>query len=335
MSPFADIRSLLQSMPGPDEAARAQTLAREAELLKPPGALGRMEEIAAWAAAWSGKTPPEIRKPLVAIFAGNHGVAARGVSAYPASVTEQMVAAYAAGGAAINQLCAAQGAGLKVYDLALDHPCPDIVEADAFGSERECAATIAFGMEALAEGPDILCLGEMGIGNTTVAAALAHGILGGPPEAWVGRGTGVSDEALARKQAAVREAVKRAGKVSGLDALRRLGGREFAAMAGAILAARHQRVPVILDGFVAGAAALCLWAEDPRALDHCLAGHVSAETGHRRLLEAVGRPPLLDLGMRLGEGTGAAMALSLVRLALTTHAGMATFAQMGVDAKMR
>ena len=181
------------SCPAPDEAARGAARARDATLTKPPGSLGRLEEIAEWLAAWQGREPPAVTRPLVAVFAANHGVAARGVSAYPQAVTRQMVANFAAGGAAINQICNAYDLGLKVFELALDQPTPDIVVEDAF-DEKACAATIAYGMEAIAGGVDLLCLGEMGIANTTVAAAIFHALYGGEAADWVGRGTGVDDD---------------------------------------------------------------------------------------------------------------------------------------------
>lgn len=332
--PFDDIRNLIPQLPGPDEEAAAQTRAREAQLVKPAGALGRMEDIAEWVSRWQGKAPPAITRPVVAIFAGSHGVAERGVSAFPSSVNRQMVETFAAGGAAINQLCTAHDLGLKVFDLALDMPSGDITQGAAL-EEKDCAATIAYGMEAVAGGSDLLCIGEMGIGNTTVAAALSAGLFGGTGADWAGAGTGVDDEGMARKRDAIDAALAtHAGHLDDpLEALRRLGGREFAAMAGAILAARFQRVPVILDGFPVTAAAAVLHRLDPRTLDHCLLGHVSAETGHRKLAEALGLSPLLDLGMRLGEGSGAALAAGIVKAAVATHAGMATFDTAGVSGK--
>lgn len=329
--PFDDIRRLLADMPGPDLAARRAAEERQGQLVKPPGALGRLEEIAVFLAGWHGKAIPAVVRPTVAVFAATHGVAARGVSPYPPEVTKQMVDTFTNGKAAVNQICGAFGAGLRVFDLALDIPTPDIVERDAL-SEAECAATMAFGMEALAGEPDLLCLGEMGIGNTTVAAALYHGLYGGSAGEWVGPGTGSTGEVLARKIAAVEAAVARCdGHLDDpLEALRRLGGREVAAMAGAILAARMQRVPVVLDGYVVTAAAAVLHALNPASIDHCLAGHVSAEPAHRRVLEKLGLEPILDLGMRLGEGSGAALSIGVIKAALACHSGMATFAEAGV-----
>ncbi|MGD0640553.1 MAG: nicotinate-nucleotide--dimethylbenzimidazole phosphoribosyltransferase [Roseiarcus sp.] len=332
--PFDDIRALLGKMPQPDAAALAAVREREAQLTKPAGALGRLEEIAEWLAAWQGAARPHVDAPLVAVFAGNHGVVAQGVSPFPQSVTQAMVANFSGGGAAINQICKTFDISLKVFELALEQPTGDITREAAL-DEKACAATMAFGMEALASQPDLLCLGEMGIGNTTVAAAIYHALYGGKAEDWVGRGTGVDDAGLKRKADAVRAAVARHRErlSDPLEVLRRLGGREIAAMAGAILAARIQRVPVLLDGFVVCSAAAVLQALDKSALDHCLAGHVSAESAHGEVLKRLGKTPLVNLGMRLGEGTGAALAVGIVRAAVACHNGMATFAEAGVAGK--
>jgi nicotinate-nucleotide--dimethylbenzimidazole phosphoribosyltransferase len=329
--PFDSIRDLMASMPEASETSRQAVRARQAELTKPPGSLGQLEEIVAFLAAWQGKPTPSIDRPFVAVFAGNHGVVEKGVSAYPASVTRAMVDNFRAGGAAINQICAAHGLGLKVFDLALDLPAKDITEAPAL-EEKEAAATFAFGMEAIAGGIDLLCLGEMGIGNTTIAAAIYHGLYGGTAADWVGRGTGIDDRGLARKIAAVEAAVARHKKhlADPLEAMRRIGGREIAAIAGAIIAARMERIPVILDGYVVCAAAAILHALDPRALDHCMAAHVAAEGAHEDVLRRLGKKPLLDLGLRLGEGTGAALAFGIIKAAVACHTGMATFAEAKV-----
>ncbi len=332
--PFDDIRNLVRTMPQADEAAVAAVRARDAQLTKPAGSLGRLEELAEWLAAWGSSGAPKVTRPLVAVFAANHGITAKGVSAFPASVTRQMVENFAAGGAAINQICIAYDLGLQVFDLALDMPTPDISEEDAL-DEANCAATMAFGMEALAGGTDLICIGEMGIGNTTVAAALLNALFGGDAGDWVGPGTGVAGEGLERKRAAVAAAVARLkGERDPLEILRKVGGREFAAMAGVVLGARHQRIPVIVDGFVATAAAAVVHAMDKGALDHCQFGHVSAEPAHARALSIMGKKPILDLGMRLGEGTGAALAAGIVKAAAQVHTGMATFDMAGVSGKL-
>jgi nicotinate-nucleotide--dimethylbenzimidazole phosphoribosyltransferase len=331
--PFDDIRALMKELPGPDPEAAAACRARDAQLTKPPGALGRLEGLAEWLCAWQGHHPPRAERVVVAVFAGNHGVAAQGVSAYPPEVTRQMVANFQNDGAAVNQICKSFGLGLKVFELALEKPTRDITR-DAALEEAECAATMAYGMEAT-EACDILCIGEMGIGNTTVAAALSLALFGGTPEDWVGPGTGVEGAALRHKADVVRRAVEHHKPYLGdpLEALRRLGGRELAAMTGAVLAARLQRIPVIIDGYVATAAAAVLKALRPDALDHCVAGHVSAEPAHRRLLAHLGLTPVLDLGMRLGEGSGAAMTAGIVKAAADIHTGMATFQSAGVANK--
>ncbi|WP_298422568.1 nicotinate-nucleotide--dimethylbenzimidazole phosphoribosyltransferase [Rhodoblastus sp.] len=332
--PFEAFRALLAQMPQGAAEAVAAVRARDAQLTKPPGALGRLEDIVEWLAAWQDRPEPTLDRPTVVVFAANHGVVAQGVSPYPASVTEQMLKNFSAGGAAVNQICAIHGAGLKVFELALNVPTKDITEAPAM-EPRECAATLAYGMEAIAGGADLLALGEMGIGNTTVAAAIYHALYGGEAEDWVGRGTGVDDAGLKRKADAVRRAVALHKDFidDPFELLRRLGGREIAAMVGAILAARMERTPVLLDGYVVCAAAAILHALDPSSLDHCLAGHVSAEGAHAQVLQKLGKKPLLDLGMRLGEGSGAALAIGLAKAALACHKDMATFASAGVDNK--
>jgi nicotinate-nucleotide--dimethylbenzimidazole phosphoribosyltransferase len=331
--PFDDFRELIANLPGPVSQALVDARQRDSQLTKPPGALGRLEEIAFWLAAWSGRKP-SVTRPLVAIFAGNHGVTRQKITPYPPEVTKQMVANFSNGGAAINQICATYDLGLKVFDLALDYPTGDITEEAAL-SERDCAATMAFGMEAIAGGTDLLCIGEMGIGNTTIAAAINYALYGGTAQEWVGPGTGSEGEVLQRKIRAVEKAVElhRDHLSDPLELLRRLGGREIAAMAGAILAARMERIPVIIDGYVATAAAAVLKAANPSALDHCLIGHVSGEPGHTRAIDKLGKTPLLALGMRLGEGTGAALAAGIVKAAAACHSGMATFESAGVSNK--
>lgn len=329
--PFDDFRKLINNLPGPDKQAVDAARARDSQLTKPPGALGRLEEIAFWLAAWTGR-PPAVTRPLVAIFAGNHGVTNQNITPFPPSVTAQMVENFAAGGAAINQICVAYDLGLKVFDLALELPTADITQEAAL-DEQACAATMAFGMESIAGGTDLLCIGEMGIGNTTIASAIFLALYGGAAQDWVGPGTGSQGDLLTRKIAAVEQAVAlhKDHLDDPLELMRRLGGREIAAMAGAILAARMEKIPVIIDGFVATAAAAILHAANPNALDHCLVGHVSAEPAHLKVLERIGKTPLLALGMRLGEGTGAALAAGIVKAAAGCHSGMATFAQAGVS----
>jgi nicotinate-nucleotide--dimethylbenzimidazole phosphoribosyltransferase len=327
---LAAFRDLMADLPAPDAAAIAAAETRNAQLTKPPGALGRLEALAIRMAGLQGREKPVMEAPQIVIFAGNHGVAARGVSAFPPQVTAQMVANFAHGGAAINQLARAFGARLDVHALELDRPTADFTEGPAM-TEAEVVAALRSGWAAVAPETDVLVVGEMGIGNTTAAAAIATAIFGG--EGWAGRGTGVDDEGLARKAAAVAAGLAANPAVRGLEALRCLGGREIAAMAGAMACARMRRVPLILDGFIACAAAAALADAVPGALDHAFAGHVGAEGAHGRMLAHLGLEPLLSLGLRLGEASGAALALGVVKGALACHGGMATFAEAGVAGK--
>ncbi len=333
-NPFAEVLDLLLLVPPGNEEAVDAVRMRDAQLTKPPGSLGRMEELVEWLARWQGKSPPTLDNPMVAIFAGNHGVTDQGVSAFPRDVTAQMVANFTAGGAAISQICALHELNLRVFELALELPTGDITLAPAM-DDRMCAATVAYGMEAIAGRPDCLAIGEMGIGNTTIAAALFAALYGGSGADWVGRGTGVDDAGLVRKADAVDRALAfhRDGLSDPLAILARLGGREIAAMLGALVAARHQKIPVLVDGFVATSAAAIAHAVNPEAIDHCVFAHVSAESGHARALERLGARPLLELGMRLGEGSGAALGMVLAKTALHLHNNMATFASAGVSGK--
>ncbi len=328
---FAEVRALFVDLPGPDDDAYQAAVARDRELTKPAGSLGRLEEIAFWLAAWQGRQPPRVDRPRVCVFAANHGVAARGVSAYPAEVTAQMVQNFISGGAAVNQLTAMVDGDLRVYEMALEQPTGDFTQGPAM-DEDTCARAMAYGMMAVEQGVDLLALGEMGIGNTTSAAAICHALYGGSPEDWTGPGTGVSGSAYDAKVAAVAAGVAANRDFLGdpLHVLRCLGGQELAAIAGAVLAARLAHIPVLLDGYVCCAAAAVLHAIDATFLDHCLIGHVSAEPAHAALAKRLGQRPLLDLGMRLGEASGAALAINLVKAAALCHTGMATFAGAGV-----
>ncbi len=325
-----EVAGTLAHLPGPDEAAQQAARARDALLTKPPGALGRLEALAEWLAAWQGRHPPRLDRPRVAVFAGNHGVARRGVSAWPASVTAEMVKNFIAGGAAVNAICGALDAELRVYELSLETPTADFTEAPAM-TDEECARAIAYGMMAVEPGIDVIAIGEMGIANTTAAAAIALALHGGRAEDWTGPGAGATRAVLDAKIETVRRGAALHGGQPPLEVLRRLGGYETAAMFGALVAARMGRVPVMLDGYGAAAAAAVLHALDPAGLDHCQAGHLSAEPAHKRLLALWGKTPLLNLGMRLGEASGAALALALLKAAARCHSEMATFGDAGVS----
>ena len=326
----AGFEAALAALPAADEGARAAAAQRQAQLTKPAGSLGRLEEIAIFMAGWQGRERPRIERGRAIVFAGNHGVAARGVSAFPAAVTAQMVANFLAGGAAINALAADAGLSLAVVALDLDRPTADFTRRPAMDA-GECVTALEAGAAAIGDA-DLLVLGEMGIGNSTAAAALAAASFGGGGADWAGPGTGVDAGGITRKIEVVDAglAVHAGALDRPCEILRRLGGREIAAIAGALLAARLRGIPVVLDGFIATAALAPLARAAPGIVDHCLAGHCSAEPGHRRLLDRLGLRPLLLLDMRLGEGSGAALAVNIVRAALAAHDGMATFAEAGV-----
>lgn len=329
---IAGFLAVLSDLPSIDASAVKAAEDRNGQLTKPPGALGQLENLAIWYAGWRGNPRPTIDAPQVIVFAGNHGVAARGVSAFPAEVTVQMVANFQAGGAAINQLAKSVGAKMDVHALALDEPTKDFTQEPAM-SEADFVDALATGWNAVDPKADLLVVGEMGIGNTTSAAAVACALFGGTSEDWVGRGTGVDDAGIALKNAVVSEGVGKFRENSALDVLRCLGGRELAAMAGAILHARILRIPVILDGFICTAAASALYKAQPSSLDHCVSGHASAEAAHIRMLGKIGKEPILSLGLRLGEGSGGALAINILKSAVACHSGMATFAEAGVSDK--
>jgi nicotinate-nucleotide--dimethylbenzimidazole phosphoribosyltransferase len=330
-SSLDEIRAACRHLPAADEAAAREAAARQMTLTKPPGSLGRLEELAVFLARWQGRARPVLDNVSIIVFAGTHGIAGRGVSAFPAEVTAQMVANYDHGGAAINQLARAANARLDVVSISLDQPTADFTVAPAM-TEAEFAAAFDRGFNAVAPGSDLVAFGEMGIGNTTAAAALCAALLGGDGAQWVGRGTGVDEAGLARKRAVVDAGLARHRErlADPLAVAAALGGRELAAIAGATFAARLHRIPVVVDGFVVSAAILPLARLDAGLIEHCRAGHVSAEAGHSALLAAMRLEPLLALGMRLGEATGAATAILLMRAAVACHDCMATFAEAGV-----
>jgi len=329
-----DVRQILGDLPGPDLAAAKAAKAREPQLTKPQGSLGRLEKLAAWTAVWQGHYPPRMKTPNAHVFAGNHGVVNQGVSAFPQEVTKQMVKNFEHGGAAINQMCDVFGVGLSVESLDLDNPTADFTISPAM-SDKECADAIRFGMNVIDAGSDIVCLGEMGIGNTTAASAICLALFGGHSMAWAGPGTGVDAAGINHKAEIISRAVGIHKPIlhDGLDVLRCLGGREMAAILGAIIGARLKRVPVMLDGFVSTAAAAPLAAMSKRYLDHCKIGHVSLEPGHKLLLEKLGKVPVMDQHMCLGEATGAVLAVGVVKAAVACHNNMATFAEAGVTDK--
>jgi nicotinate-nucleotide--dimethylbenzimidazole phosphoribosyltransferase len=332
-SSFKQLHAACLDLPESDQAAADAAAARENQLTKPPGSLGRLEELSCWLAAWQGRDPPSLDKCEILVFASNHGVAAQGVSAYPPEVTAQMVANFVAGGAAINQLARTNGANLRVTSLELDRPTADFTEAPAM-SEEEFLGAVGTGYDKVSENADLVILGEMGISNTTAAAAVSGALFGGGAR-FASTGTGVGKDGFGRKRAVIQQALLCHSDVLGdpLRAAAAVGGRELAAIMGACLAARHKRIPVLIDGMVSSAAVAPLKVLRADALDHTRVGHKSADAGHEFLLQELGMTPLLDLGMRLGEGTGASVALLVLRAALACHTGMATFDEAQVSGK--
>jgi nicotinate-nucleotide--dimethylbenzimidazole phosphoribosyltransferase len=323
--------ALLASAPHPDDMSRAAVEARAGQVLRPSGALARCDQIAVWLAGWQHTTKPAVEHPSLVLAAADHGVAARGVSAYPQEVTKAMVTAIEAGVATSSVLAHHAGAVVHVIDAGVGEPTGDIVTGPAM-SKRDFALRFRQGREVVAAlDCDLLAIGEMGIGNTTSAAAVAAAVTGGDPYRWVGRGTGITDAALEGKREAVAAAVRRVGEVDPLEALRQLGGGELVALAGAVVEARLRSIPVVLDGFIATAAVLPLEAAVPGALDHCIASHLSSEPGHRLMLEWLGKEPLLSLDLRLGEGSGALLAVPLIRMAAAAVVEVATFAEWGLE----
>jgi nicotinate-nucleotide--dimethylbenzimidazole phosphoribosyltransferase len=337
----------------PNQQAHRDAMARHEQLTKPVGSLGRLEELGAWATACQGTCPPHpFLRPKVVVFAGDHGVAAHGVSAYPSEVTQQMVGNFLSGGAAVNVLAAAAGASVRVVDLAVDCD-PAAVEAvvtrhkvrrgsgtihlqDALTDAevtQALSAGVAIADEEIDRGADLLIAGDMGIGNTTPAAVLVAALTGAEPVAVVGRGTGIDDAGWMRKTAAIRDALRRARPIvdDPVALMRTAGGADIAAMAAFLAQAALRRTPVILDGVVVGAAAMLAEELAPGARRWWVAGHRSVEPAHALALEHLELEPILELGMRLGEGSGAVVALPLVQMAVRVLAEMATFADAGVS----
>jgi nicotinate-nucleotide--dimethylbenzimidazole phosphoribosyltransferase len=327
-----DLRAALARLPPPDQAAMRAVANRAADVLRPRGALARFDDLAVWLAGWQRTDRPRVSAPGALVFVADHGVAVEGVSAYPATVTGEMLRALRGGRATASVLALELGATLSVIDVGVGRPTGNLAIEPAMDPERfdRC---IGAGRRAVAEsGADVVVLGEMGIGNTTAAAAVCAAVFGARSGSWVGRGTGIDDEAMARKRKVVAADRRRIAAVRDpLEILRHVGGSELAALAGATVEARQRSIPVVLDGFVVGAAVAPLVALEPAALDHCLAGHLSAEPGHRRLLRRLGMTPLFDLGLRLGEASGGLAALALLRLAAAAVTEVATFAEWGIE----
>ena len=329
---MAALRAACLSLPERDLACGDRIRQRDAALTKPPGSLGRLEELVVWLGEWQGTDRPALDKVQITIFAGNHGVVQRGVSPWPSDVTRQMVANFEHGGAAINQLARNAGAKLNVVCLQNLLPTEDLSQTAAM-TEKDFLSAVSAGYRAVSKDADLFCPGEMGIGNTTPAASLCAALLGGRGSDWAGRGTGLDNDGVRLKAAVIDDALALHSPILSdpLEVARSLGGYELAAIMGSVLAARHYGVPVLLDGFVCTAAVLPFVKITPEALDHTRLSHCSAEAGHRRLAAALALEPLLDFGLRLGEASGSGLVIPLLRGAIACHNGMATFAEAAVS----
>ena len=327
---MSELAQLLAALPDPDAAASRAVEVRASHVLRPPGAFMQLDRVAAWLAGWQQTDRPAVDRPHALLFASDHGVATEGVSAYPATVTAAMMDAVRRGGATAAILAREAGATIEVVDVGVGRPTGNLRVESAMSPERFDDAVLA-GAAAVDEcDTDLLIIGELGIGNTTAAAAVAAAVVGGEAADWVGPGTGVTGDALDTKVRVVDDALRRVGACPPLESLREVGGAELAAIAGAVAAARRRRLPVVLDGFIVTAAVAPLAAVEPGALQHCIAGHCSAEPGHRRLLDHLGLTPLLTLDLRLGEGSGALAAVPLIRMAAAAVIDVATFEEWGL-----
>ena len=324
-----DFRNLILNSPEPCAASRDAVRSRADDILRPRGALKRLDDVAVWVAGWHRTDRPKVSAPVGLVFAADHGVARdEQVSAYPIEVTAAMLAAYNSGRSTLSAFAEVAGAQVVAHDVGVARPTGNIAIEDALTAD-DLIRCFGAGIDAVKElSADLIVIGEMGIGNTTVAAALSAANVGGSVDTWVGRGTGVDDDGYRRKLSAVQRAVDRVRNDSDpLEILRKIGGSEIAAMVGAIVGARHRSIPVLLDGYVVTAAASVLFEISPRALDHTLVGHCSAEPGHRRLLDHLGMDHLLNLEMRLGEGSGAMAAVPLVKMACAGISNVPTFGE--------
>jgi nicotinate-nucleotide--dimethylbenzimidazole phosphoribosyltransferase len=325
-----ELTLLLRDLPSPDAAASTAVRERASQVLRPLGALASLDDIAAWLAGWQRTSSPAVARPAAIVFVADHGVADEGVSAYPQTVTEEMLHALREGVATASVMARQVGATLEIVDIGVGRPTGNLTREPALTADRfvECIEAGRAAVQGL--DCDLLVLGEMGIGNTTAAAAVCAALFGLRAEDWTGRGTGVDDAGLARKIAVIESARRRVGDVAPFEALRQLGGAELVAIAGAALEARRTSIPVLLDGFVVTAAVAVLFLARREALEHCIAGHCSSEPGHRLLLEKIGMRALIDLDLRLGEGSGALAAVPLIRLAAAAVTDVATFDEWGL-----
>ena len=304
-------------------------------LTKPKGSLGKLEKYAIWMAGWQKKKKPTMNNFQCLVFVGNHGIAKKNVSAYPSEVTKQMVKNFKNGGAAINQLCDLSNIALSVIPINLDKPTKDFSEEKAMNLSETLSA-MQLGYNSVPKKCDLLILGEMGISNTTSATAISCALFNTPVKKWTGLGTGISAKTLKNKISIIKKGLKLHGKKfdSVIEILSCYGGREMAAIAGSVIAARVRGIPILLDGFVSTASAATLTIFDKNFLEHCLISHLSSEPGHKGIILKLKKEPILDLNMKLGEASGGAVAALIIKAALVTHNKMATFSQAGVSKKI-
>lgn len=324
VSPLQDVRELIAGMPPGDKAAGEAAMAHLSERYRRPEEFGRLASLGRWLAVWQRRNPPRVDAPVIAIFAGSHGLAREGVSITSADSVRQHLDALRAGRTALNAMAAQEGASIRVFELAVEAPTPSITEAPAM-TAKACAATLAYGFESLAESPDCLALGVVGAGVGTAAAAVACALYGGDPSFWVRPGPGTPPDIARRRADLVTRALQHHRGVSDdpLLALAALGGRELAACVGAIVAARHQGVPVILDGFATAVAAGVVKALRSDGIDHCIAANKTLRPAHEAVLERIALRPLIDLGLMTGGGMGSTLGIGLVRSAAALHVARA------------
>ena len=327
---LSEIYSLIKFLPTSNTEIINQARTYQDQLTKPKGSLGILEDIAVFFCGWQESIKPRLNKIQTIIFAGNHGVCNQGVNSFPQSVTHEMVLNFKNGGAAINQLCKSASINLKVIPIDLDRPTNDISLGPAM-NEEDFLYSINKGIESINKTSDLIVLGEMGIGNSTIASAILSASFGGSIKKWVGRGTSNNDNVISKKIDVINKALKSNINREPLQILMSLGGREQAAILGAVLAARAFKIPVLIDGFICTSSIVPLFLLEKNLLDHCIFGHCSMEKGHKHLLEMINKKALLDLNMHLGEGSGAMVALGVIKAAINCHNGMASFKSAGVS----
>ena len=330
---FSDIIQTIKNLPSSSLSQKNKARDYQLTLTKPPGSLGLLEELAIDLCGWQNKLFPELKNVKTLIFAGNHGVCDQSVNAFPQSVTQQMVSNFQNGGAAINQLCKVAGSDLQVIPIDLENPTKDITKDSAM-KETEFLACINIGINSIDKNSNIIILGEMGIGNSTIAAAINYACFGGSIIDWVGMGTSTSNSILEHKVSVIEKATSINRSQNPIEILMNLGGKEQAAIFGAVMACRVMKIPVIIDGYICSSSIAPLYLLNDIAIENCIFSHYSREKGHKKLLSIMGKKAILDLDLCLGEGTGAVLALNIIRSSIACHNGMASFTEAGVSNKI-